>query len=91
MTKWYTYRRWIYLALLAVLLLDALVYFGWVTNAAVVAEADPAQVRQLAQEVDFLRTEVERLERARVQVPKLGTKHEEFFEREVFPPRERLF
>ena len=30
MSRWYAYRRWVYTALVVLLVLDAGVYFGWV-------------------------------------------------------------
>lgn len=78
MMQWYAHRRWIYLGLVILLALDAGVYFGWVSNPAVVAEADPAQVRQLELEVALLRIEVGRLERVQRQVPRMGRRNDGF-------------
>ncbi|MFB3140133.1 MAG: hypothetical protein ACE1Z1_02975, partial [Candidatus Acidiferrales bacterium] len=62
MSYWYQRRLWVYGVLTALLLLDAVVYFGWVRNPAAVADADPAQVALLEEEVAELAAEVQRLE-----------------------------
>ena len=78
MSYWYQRRLWVYGALAALLLLDAVVYFGWVRNPAAVADADPAQVALLEEEVAELAAEVERLEQVQVQAPQLGPQLDRF-------------
>ena len=78
MSHWYKRRRWVYGVLAALLLLDAVVYFGWVRNPAAVADADPAQVALLEEEVAELAAEVERLEQVQVQAPQLGPQLDRF-------------
>lgn len=78
MSRWYSRRQWIFGGLAVILALDAAVYFGWVRNPVVVADADPEQVELLSQEVAELAAEVERLERVQVQAPQLGPELEQF-------------
>lgn len=78
MSPLFQYRRWVYLALLIILALDAAVIFGWIRNPDLVADADPALVENLEQETALLRDEAARLERIRDSVPLMGTNAETF-------------
>ena len=78
MSPLFQYRRWVYLALLITLALDAAVIFGWIRNPDLVADADPALVENLEQETALLRDEAARLERIRDSVPLMGANAETF-------------
>lgn len=78
MNRWYARRHRIALGLLAVLALDAGVYFGWVRRPATEAEFDPARLERLTQEVFGLAAEVARLGRVREQAPRFRPQLEKF-------------
>ena len=84
MNRWYARRHRIVLALLALLALDAGVYFGWGRRPAAQPEFDPARLERLTQEVSQLAAEVARLERVREQAPRFRP-HLEKFAAERFP------
>lgn len=71
MHRFYARRRWVYAALVAVLALDAGIYFGWVENPEMVAEADPQQVATLEAEVERLQANVDLLEGNQARAPQL--------------------
>ena len=70
MNRWYARRHRIAIGLLALLALDAAVYFGWVRRPAAEPELDPVRLERLTQEVSQLSAEVARLERVREQAPR---------------------
>jgi Tfp pilus assembly protein PilO len=78
MNRWYARRHRIVLAMLALLALDAGVYFGWVRRPAAEPEFDPARLERLTQEVSQLAAEVARLERVREQAPRFRPQLEKF-------------
>jgi len=78
MNRWYARRRLLVIAMLAVLVADAGLYFGWVRRPVTEASADPAQVARLADEVAGLRAEVARLARVRERAPQFGPELEKF-------------
>lgn len=87
MNRWYA-RRWgIYLAFLALLGVDAGVYWGWVRRPGAQAGADPAQVARLNQEVAERAAEVARLGRLREQAPRLRPQLDQFVAARFLPER----
>lgn len=89
MNRWYARRHWIYLGLVALLLGDALVYFGWVRPDIVATRppGDPTQVARLEQEVAARVKEVARLRRVREQAPKLRPQLDQFTAERFLPER----
>lgn len=78
MNRWYARRRWILLALVALLVADAGAYFGWVRRSAAQPESDPAQVARLSREVSERAATVAHLERVREQAPRLQPQLDKF-------------
>jgi len=78
MSRWYAYRRWVYTALVVLLVLDAGVYFGWVQRPPMAPELARAQLAALEREVAERGAEVSRLQRVREQVPHLRPKLDAF-------------
>jgi Tfp pilus assembly protein PilO len=78
MIRWYAQRYWIYAGLVAVLLLDAVIYFGSVLRPPMEPENAQAQVAALEREVGERSAEVSRLERVRDQLPQLRPRLDEF-------------
>ena len=77
-SRLHVHRRWIYLGLSAVLVLDLLVFFGWIRNPDLMTDADPAQVAILEQEVALFSDEVARLKRIQESVPQMGATAADF-------------
>src|SRR3990170_349006 len=78
MNRWYARRHRMALGLLALLALDAALYFGWVRRPATEPEFDPARLERLSQEVSGLAAEVARLDRVREQAPRFRPQLEKF-------------
>ena len=87
MTRWYARRWWIYLGLLALLGVDAGVYWGGVRRAGAQAGADPAYVARLSQEAAERAAEVARLGRLREQAPHLRPQLDKFVGERFLPER----
>lgn len=78
MNRWYQRRRQLTLALLAMLAVDAGVYFGWVRRPTPLPEADPAQLEWLSRDVSARAAEVARLERVRERAPQFRPQLDQF-------------
>lgn len=78
MTGWYRRRHWVYLSLVCLLLLDGVVYFGWVRRLAGLPATEPAQLAALEREVGGRVAEVARLRRVRDQLPQLRPQLDKF-------------
>lgn len=90
MSYLYQRRLWVYTALVALLLLDASVYFRWIQGPANVPGYHEARLTQLQREVTGLEKEVARLRRVREQLPKVRPSLLSFTN-ERFPLEQRGF
>lgn len=84
MNRLYTWRRWLYWGLGALIVANAVLYVGWLRGLAQRIVVDPALIQQLEREVTERTAEVERLKRVQDAAPTAGPKLDAF-------ARERLW
>lgn len=87
MNRWYGRRRWIYSGLAALLLLDAVIYLGWIHRPDVLPLESPAPLASLEREVSEQAAEVARLQQVREQAPQLGPRLEKFVKQRFWTER----